>query len=73
MHFTEDVKRYKILKDIPAGVDGKGSVIPQRHVLYRAEPKSRVCKKPCTGALEVKDRREIKKRSITILTVFIPV
>ena len=63
MHFTEDIERYEILEDIPAGVDGKGPVIPQRRVLYRAEPKPRACKeKFCDGALEFKERREIKQK-----------
>ncbi len=59
MHFTEDVKRYEILKDSPADVDGKDPVIPQRHVLYRADRKPRVCndqEEGCGWALEYKDK-----------------
>lgn len=70
MHFTDDVERYEILEDIPAGVDGKGPVIPIRRVRYLAKPKPRACKKPCPGALEVKDRRIIRTLCEDINGVF---
>lgn len=39
MHFTEDTTRYKILEDIPYGSEENTPAIPERHVLYLAEPK----------------------------------
>lgn len=64
MHFTEDRNRYKIIEDIPAASDEKGSAIPQRRVLYLAERKPRICndrKDGCGGALESKDNIPLRR------------
>ena len=39
MHFSDDRTRYKLLKKISYSSEDNKSTIPERHVLYLAEPK----------------------------------